>query len=274
MTSPIPSSLSSEQLQQFIAYFSAPLQDQSLTSTSNGLLPSPSAVPEACKATGTFLPYTFSLIGMPSALSSGNALVSSDSWVIDSGATHHVCHNRSLFTTIKPLLNTFVTLPTGNLVSIIGLGPITLSDNITLQNVLFIPQFRFNLLSVSSFTKEIESMVGFTSHHCFIQDLTRALMIGKGTQIYNLYVLDSGSLIPVPLQNNSNNVVCASVIDNHTWHSLLGHPAMDKIDSLSRLLSLNKNKKTEPFIVQFVIMLNKSVFLSLLIIILVMIVLI
>ena len=68
---------------------------------------------------------------MFSALSSGNALVSSDpwSWVIDSGATHHVYHNRSLFTTLKHLLNTFVTLPTRNSVSIIGIGPITLSDN-------------------------------------------------------------------------------------------------------------------------------------------------
>ncbi|XP_056852251.1 uncharacterized protein LOC130512672 [Raphanus sativus] len=53
-TSPIPSTLSSEQLQQFIAYFSAQLQDQSHTSTSNGLLPSPSAVSEACKATGSY----------------------------------------------------------------------------------------------------------------------------------------------------------------------------------------------------------------------------
>lgn len=82
---------------------------------------------------------------MPSALSSGNALISSDSWVIDSGATHHVCHNRSPFTTLKPLLNTFVTLPTGNSVSIIGIGPITLSDNITLKNFLFIPQFCFKI---------------------------------------------------------------------------------------------------------------------------------
>lgn len=173
-TAPLPFSLSTEQLQQFIAYFSTQLQDQSHTPTSNGLLPSPSAVPEACEATGTFLPlYTFSLIGMPSALSSGNALVSSDSWVIDSGATHHVCHNRALFTTIRPLLNTFVTLPTGNSVSIIGIGPIVLSDNITLKNVLFIPQFRFNLLSVSSFTKDTDSMVCFTSRACFIQDLTR-----------------------------------------------------------------------------------------------------
>lgn len=40
-------------------------------------------------------------------------------------------------------------------------------------------------------------------------------MIGKGRQIYNLYVLDSGSLIPVPLHSDQNNIVCASVIDNH-----------------------------------------------------------
>ena len=131
--------------------------------------------------------------------------------------------------------------------SIIGIGPITLSDNITLKNVLFIPQFRFNLLSVSSLTKDTESLVGFTSTACFIQDLTRELMIGKGRQVYNLYVLDSGSLLLVPFNKNQNNVVCASIIDNQVWHTRLGHPSMENIDTQSHLLSLHKSKKNKPF---------------------------
>ena len=115
-------------MHQFIAYFSSQLHDQGSTSSKDGLLPSLSAVPKACKANRTFLPlYTFYLIGMPSALSSRNTIVSSESWIIDSGATHHVSHNKSFFTSIKSLINTFVALPTGNSVSIVGIGPITLN---------------------------------------------------------------------------------------------------------------------------------------------------
>ena len=74
-------------------------------------------------------------------------------------------------------------------------------------------------------------MVGFTASDCFIQDLTRELMIGKGRQVCNLYVLDSGSLI-LAFFNNQNNVACSAVVDNHTWHNRLGHPSMAKIDTL------------------------------------------
>ena len=90
-------------------------------------------------------------------------------------------------------------------------------------------------------------MVGFTSSACFIHDLTRELMIGKGRKVYNLYVLDSGSLLPASFNNNQNEIVFASFIDNRIWHSHLGHPSMEKIDTLSHLLSLNKYKKTKSF---------------------------
>lgn len=120
-------------MKQFIASFSSQLHNNGTASSKDGLLPSPSALPTAWKASDTFLPLdTFSLIGMPSALSSGNTLVSSESWVLDSDATHHVCHDKTLFNIPKSLLNIFVTLSTGNFVSIIGIGPIK-SDNPVLK---------------------------------------------------------------------------------------------------------------------------------------------
>ena len=87
-------------------------------------------------------------------------------------------------------------------------------------------------------------MVGFTASDCFIHDLTHELIIGKGRQVCNLYVLDSGSLI-LAFLNNQNNVACSAVVDNHTWHNRLGHPSMAKIDTLYENLSLNKTKKPE-----------------------------
>ena len=99
---------------------------------------------------------------MSFVLASGDAPVPGDSWIIDSGTTHHVSHSDSLFSQLTPLTDTFVTLPSGISESIVGIGYVMLSDKIVLKNVLFVPAFRFNLLSVSSFTSEVDSMISFT----------------------------------------------------------------------------------------------------------------
>lgn len=52
-----------------------------------------------------------------------------------------------------------MTLPSGSSESIVGIGTIELSDKIVLKNVLFVPAFHFNLLSVSSLTRDLYSMV-------------------------------------------------------------------------------------------------------------------
>ena len=81
--------------------------------------------------------------------------VSLRAWIIDSGATHHVSHDRTLFTDYKPLDHTYVTLPNGYTVTIKGIGCIRLTDSIILFDVLYIPDFKFNLLSVSVLTKTL-----------------------------------------------------------------------------------------------------------------------
>lgn len=239
-----PVALTPDQMQQFIAFFSTQLHNHSVTSspTPENFVASTSAVSLTPKESGTFLSlYKPTPFCMSFVLASGDAHVPDDSWIIDSGATHHVSHSSSLFSQLTPLTDTFVTLPSGMSESIVGIGSVSLSDKIVLRNVLFVPAFRFNLLSVSSFTSEVDSMISFTSTSCLIQDLTRELMIGKGRRISNLYVLESGSLISA---NNfsGNKIACSVTADVETWHARLGHPAYTKIDSLSSLLRLKHTK--------------------------------
>lgn len=147
--------------------------------------------------------------------------ISPSSWVIDSGATHHVSHKRSLFLEFKDLVNTFVKLPNETTVSIVGISSIRLTDNIILHEVLYIPVFRFNLLNVSRLTKHIPSVISFTSTSCFIQDLTQELMLGQGSQIANLYILHfHNEQANFTLQGTSCSVV--SVVDYALWHTRLG----------------------------------------------------
>lgn len=113
------------------------------------------------------------------------------SWLVDTGATHHVCCDSSLFTDYVPLHNTFVTLPNNQKVEIAKTGTVQLSPSFVLKSVLFVPSFSYNLLSVSSLISSANCDVHFTSNTCVFQDPSVGKMIGMGRRIGNLYVLDS-----------------------------------------------------------------------------------
>ena len=71
-------------------------------------------------------------------------------WIIDLGATSHICCSKEQFNSFKCLHDSHVLLPNSTKVKVEGIGSIKLNDDIFLHNVLFIPTFRFNLLSLGS----------------------------------------------------------------------------------------------------------------------------
>ncbi|XP_075666001.1 uncharacterized protein LOC142635805 [Castanea sativa] len=70
-------------------------------------------------------------------------------WVIDTGATDHMIHSIECLTTITSTLNTFVNLPNGEVASVTHIGIVKISKHLVLHNVLCVPSFSFNLISVS-----------------------------------------------------------------------------------------------------------------------------
>lgn len=104
-----------------------------------------------------------------------------DSWILDSGASNHMTFNKSLLTKIitlpYPLL---VILPNGYKVRVTQIGSVTLIPDIILEKVLFIPSFKYNLISVHSLTKH-ERLVAFSNNSCLLQapSMKRPLVIGK-----------------------------------------------------------------------------------------------
>ncbi|KAL0373919.1 UNVERIFIED_CONTAM: Retrovirus-related Pol polyprotein from transposon RE1 [Sesamum radiatum] len=116
------------------------------------------------------------------------------SWIVDSGATRHVCANLKYFTNyFTPLKPTRVSLPDGSKKLIAHIGTVKLSPYITLEHVLYIPTFSVNLLS-DQWTKE-------------------TLAIGK--LVGHLYILDSDSFLAVSSSQHSEStsVVLHSVAD-------------------------------------------------------------
>ena len=82
----------------------------------------------------------------------GNKLVhpTTFNWVIDVGATDHMCCELSMFDNIKSLNDqhhTMVVLD-GRKIKVESSGNVTLHNGICLKKVLYILEFNYNLISV------------------------------------------------------------------------------------------------------------------------------
>ena len=121
-----------------------------------------------------------------STLSLSHPSVPFDAWIIDIGATHHVCCNLSYFShsTFKIPQSLFLMVM---LLPFNQIGYVKLSNYLILHNVLFVPMFAFNFLSISALILDYNCCINFLSNSCVIQDLTQGLMIGKGRRHNNLY---------------------------------------------------------------------------------------
>lgn len=96
------------------------------------------------------------------------AFKSSD-WIIDIGATDHTVHSVTQLTTITSISQTYVFLPNGEQAMVTHIGTVKVSTTLTLTNVLCVPSFSFNLISVSQLTKAYFCCLIFLGNCCFIQ---------------------------------------------------------------------------------------------------------
>ena len=92
----------------------------------------------------------------------------SDSWIIDTSAIDHMVHSMSQFTSITSIVNTYVYLPNGDQALVTHVGIMHISSTLVLKDVLCVPSFAFNLISVSKLTKTSFCCLIFLGNCCFI----------------------------------------------------------------------------------------------------------
>lgn len=77
--------------------------------------------------------------------------------------------NKTLLTKIRTLPYPFlVTLPNGYKVKVTKIGDVHFSPTLILYKVLFVPSFKFNLISVHCLTLQLKEIVDFNSNSCFM----------------------------------------------------------------------------------------------------------
>ena len=153
-------------------------------------------------------------------------------WILDSGATYHIVCNPDFLTSLRPVENHTVQLPNGSFAKVTHVGQITFSSNLVLDNVVCVPFFTLNLISISKLAYDSLYITIFQSQFCVIQDLRSGKMIGMGLERERLYYLD-------PPKKGTCNTVQTS--PSSFWHQRLGHPS----HKVSMLFPFFQNKSCD-----------------------------
>ncbi|CAL1397690.1 unnamed protein product [Linum trigynum] len=151
-------------------------------------------------------------------------------WILDTGASDHIVCSLSLLQNHKQISGVFITLPTGQRVEASHSGTVRCLPDLVLEEALYVPQFNFNLVSVSKLSKNKSLCLTFFSDVCLIQDMQLRRMTGSAKLSHGLYLLDNidNSIIP-------KHTTATSSAPFDLWHHRLGHVSHSKIPLLRNL---------------------------------------
>ncbi|KAI9185245.1 hypothetical protein LWI28_005591 [Acer negundo] len=168
----------------------------------------------------------------------GLSKVASRNWIIDSGATDHITTSSKLFfRTDKNCLLPPVTLPSGESANIVAKGSLPLNSVYYLNDVLCVPTFKVDLMSVSRLTRGLNCSITFFPYWCVLQDLATRRMIGLGKQRDGLYYLvalatrKSVSNSSSPTHRPTCNLAISST---DLWHNRLGHVSPPRLSLIAK----------------------------------------
>lgn len=145
-------------------------------------------------------------------------------WILDTSATNHFSFDLSSFITHKSIIPIHVTLPDGSQVTTSISGTVAISPSLTLHNVLYVPSFNVNLISIEKLVDCNHCSVQISANTCHIVQNHSKAMIGIASLHRGLYVLESlpsNSSVSNSSVNNSCNFVSQNTCN--LWHSRLGH---------------------------------------------------
>ena len=178
------------------------------------------------------------------------AAAESNEWILDTGATDHMTPLTNASTNlISQAIKPHIKLPNGTVAEIELVGNIVMANGFQLIDVLVVPDFHFNLLSISKLTRDMNCVALFHPEFCLIQDCATMEIKGLGKQRGGLHYLLEMS--PETLSSKQfdlsmtkllqfvntyapcNNGVVASVFTepnvSHLWYSRLGHAPFAKM---------------------------------------------
>lgn len=186
-------------------------------------------------------------------------------WIIDSGASDHMtCDDACVENARIAKEGMKINLPNGECSKITKYGTVRLKNGLTLYNVLVVPEFKHNLLSVNKLTNSGKCKVNFYAGYCMIVDQDSSKLRGIGECRNGLYYLmnDDMKVIVDTLANpsyhtgfsaeNAADYITYGWINSQEhgdmmlWHLRLGHTPFSKLSSMGLNIKPNPKPHTQP----------------------------
>ncbi|GAU45704.1 hypothetical protein TSUD_86800 [Trifolium subterraneum] len=212
-----PASLTQDQFDQLMLLLQSSGMNQS----------SGSQTSHQVNSSQSFGPSSNDIKGSVSISSSFCCNISQGSWIIDSGASDHICGSLHWFDSYNQIKPINIRLPNGHLTVAKIAGTIKFSDSLTIENVLYVSDFTLNLISVSKLCHALGCTVLFNGSTCIIQERESKRMIGSAEQIEDLYYLALQTK-----EVHASNVSTNSLLDSALWHFRLGHLSTSRMISM------------------------------------------
>ncbi|PWA87488.1 hypothetical protein CTI12_AA130010 [Artemisia annua] len=157
--------------------------------------------------------------------------------IVDSGANQHLTYTDKSLVIVLDISNLGIKVshPNGTEALITKVGNMVLTKNLTLYDVLVVPEYCVSLMSVHKVARDNKFVIAFDESKCYVlpQDLKGMNVLGIGKQKDGVYYFDGdqGSNLTVKIFKSS------CFLSKYLWHCRLGHPS-DQV-----LKVLNKDHK-------------------------------
>jgi len=163
-------------------------------------------------------------------------------WILDIGAADHVCVSLSNFFSYKTIKPIPINLPDGYHVLANYSSTIVFNQICYLSNVLYVPNFAINLISVSKLTSDFDYKLIFSLNKCDIQDNVTNERVGTVKTTYGLYILDY-----VVFCNSAFKTIAYSYNttdkNQNLWHNRMGHISDEQLSVLrTQFVFITANK--------------------------------
>lgn len=166
----------------------------------------------------------------------------SGKWMLDSGASHHMCPNRKWFATYQSIDGGTVLMGNNHACKIMGYGTIQIKMHDgalrTLMNVRHVPNLRKNLISLGVLE---ENGCKIVMEGGILKVVRGSLVVMKGVRHRNLYPLIGKTVtgdLAVGIIGSKDQTECTRI-----WHMRLGHMSEKGLSLLGEKGLLKNMKK-------------------------------
>ena len=213
------------------------------------------AVVHALTATTGNLKYVHAVHAHSPTLFS-DSKTENNQWIIDSGASHHLTSDSTLFAALQPLQEDIgVVVGNGNTIKAIGSGRVFLEFHFGLEiwiEVLYVPGIERSLLSVSQLSNNSNLSLTFRNGYCYsgsyaigmlkdgLYELMATPVRMQRTSLHYRPTLETSN--PTTNLASAFPTTCPSLM---IWHLRLGHLGLDALKKLLPAVSYANDENTE-----------------------------